>query len=242
MYLCEDIIVIFSESELNYAEFFYLKIDTQEKRMTDVQKLTNNKEVIAYLVEKFPLCFSLEGEAKPLKIGIFQDLAEALQNDERVSKTQLRQALRAYTSNWRYLHGCKTGAERVDLQGNACGILEQEHAEHAAQQLAEAKAKVAAMRAAEKAAQPDKKRPARRVGTKGQKTKETPVNKTKVVRKPKVTLNAIDLATLQKGDRVKVKVSENAKQAIVLEVIKDSARVQLENGLVISVAVEHLFA
>lgn len=31
MYLCEDIIVIFSESELNYAEFFYLKIDTQEK-------------------------------------------------------------------------------------------------------------------------------------------------------------------------------------------------------------------
>ncbi len=32
MYLCEDIIVIFSESELNYAEFFYLKIDTQEKK------------------------------------------------------------------------------------------------------------------------------------------------------------------------------------------------------------------
>ncbi|WP_239493878.1 RNA chaperone ProQ [Pasteurella multocida] len=109
--------------------------------MTEVQKLTNNKEVIAYLVEKFPLCFSLEGEAKPLKIGLFQDLAEALQDDERVSKTQLRQALRAYTSNWRYLHGCKAGAERVDLQGNACGILEQEHAEHAAQQLAEAKAK-----------------------------------------------------------------------------------------------------
>lgn len=242
MYLCEDIIVIFSESELNYAEFFYLKIDTQEKRMTEVQKLTNNKEVIAYLVEKFPLCFSLEGEAKPLKIGLFQDLAEALQDDERVSKTQLRQALRAYTSNWRYLYGCKAGAERVDLQGNACGILEQEHAEHAAQQLAEAKAKVAAMRAAEKAAKPEKKRPARRVAAKGQHAKETTTNKAKVTRKPKVILNAIELASLQKGDSVKVKVGESAKKAIVLEVVKDSARVQLENGLVITVTAEHLFA
>ena len=36
------------------------------------------KEVIAYLAEKFPLCFITEGEVKPLKIGLFQDLAEAL--------------------------------------------------------------------------------------------------------------------------------------------------------------------
>ena len=100
--------------------------------MTEVQKLTNNKEIIAYLAEKFPLCFSIEGEAKPLKIGLFQDLSEALKDDERVSKTQLRQALRQYTSNWRYLHGCKAGAVRVDLEGNPAGELEQEHIEHAA--------------------------------------------------------------------------------------------------------------
>ena len=31
------------------------------------QKLTNTKDIIAYLAEKFPLCFILEGEAKPLK-------------------------------------------------------------------------------------------------------------------------------------------------------------------------------
>ena len=120
--------------------------------MTEVQKLTNNKEIIAYLAEKFPLCFSLEGEAKPLKIGLFQDLSEALKDDERVSKTQLRHALRQYTSNWRYLHGCKVGAVRVDLQGNPAGELEQEHADHAAQQLAEAKVLFAQKRAAEKAA------------------------------------------------------------------------------------------
>ena len=32
------------------------------------QKLTNTKDIIAYLAEKFPLCFILEGEARPLKI------------------------------------------------------------------------------------------------------------------------------------------------------------------------------
>ena len=90
-------------------------------------------------MEKFPLCFIAEGEAKPLKIGLFQDLAEALKDDEHVSKTQLRQALRQYTSNWRYLHGCREGAERVDLYGNPAGVLDAEHVSHAAQQLAEAK-------------------------------------------------------------------------------------------------------
>ncbi len=42
------------------------------------EKLKNSKEVIAYIAECFPKCFTLEGEAKPLKIGIFQDLAERL--------------------------------------------------------------------------------------------------------------------------------------------------------------------
>lgn len=116
---------------------------TEAQNQPEVQKLSSNKEIIAYLAEKFPLCFSVEGEAKPLKIGLFQDLAEALQDDERVSKTQLRHALRQYTSNWRYLHGCRLGAERVDLQGNPSGVLEQEHVEHAARQLTEAKAKFA---------------------------------------------------------------------------------------------------
>jgi len=112
-----------------------------ENNAEGVQKLTDTKAIIAYLVEKFPLCFIAEGEAKPLKIGLFQDLAEALKDDEHVSKTQLRQALRQYTSNWRYLHGCREGAERVDLYGNPAGVLDAEHVSHAAQQLAEAKAK-----------------------------------------------------------------------------------------------------
>jgi protein proQ homolog len=202
--------------------------------MTEVQKLTNNKEIIAYLAEKFPLCFSLEGEAKPLKIGLFQDLSEALKDDERVSKTQLRHALRQYTSNWRYLHGCKVGAARVDLQGNPAGELEQEHADHAAQQLAEAKALVAQKRAAEKAAKAvtEKKRPARRAPKQGEKT----------VRKPKLVLTSVNMAELQEGQKVKVKVGDRAQNAKVLEFSNEAARVELDNGLVVNVTADRLFA
>ena len=195
------------------------------------QKLTNTKDIIAYLAEKFPLCFILEGEAKPLKIGLFQDLAEALQDDERVSKTQLRQALRQYTSNWRYLHGCREGAVRVDLQGNPAGVLEAEHVAHAAQQLADAKARVAEKRKAEAAAKKaqQKQRPRK------------PANKnTKHFNKP--ALSAVDFSQISVGSVVKVKAGDHAKKATVVEVLKDSARVQLENGLVMSVAADRLFA
>lgn len=97
------------------------------------------KEVIAYLADKFPLCFSIKGDAKPLKVGLFQDLAETLANDEKVSKTLLRQALRTYTMSWHYLAACKPNATRVGLQGEEAGIVDEAQAEHAAQSLAVAK-------------------------------------------------------------------------------------------------------
>ncbi|OOF79725.1 RNA chaperone ProQ [Rodentibacter caecimuris] len=208
-----------------------LDVQQAEKTSSNPQKLTNNKEIIAYLAEKFPLCFILEGEAKPLKIGLFQDLAEALKEDERVSKTQLRHALRQYTSNWRYLHGCREGAERVDLYGNPAGVLDAEHVAHAAEQLAEAKAKFAEKRKAELAAKKaqQKRQPRRQ-------------NNLKSARKPKVELSAVDLSTLSKGAAVKVKVGDRAKKGIVVEVLKDSARVELENGLVMNITADRLFA
>ena len=195
------------------------------------QKLTNTKDIIAYLAEKFPLCFILEGEAKPLKIGLFQDLAEALQDDERVSKTQLRQALRQYTSNWRYLHGCREGAVRVDLHGNPAGVLEAEHVAHAAQQLADAKARVAEKRKAEAAA---KKAQHKQLPS-------IPANKNaNLFNKP--SLISVDFSQISVGSVVKVKAGDHAKKATVVEVLKDSARVELENGLVMSVAADRLFA
>lgn len=237
-----------------------------ELQKSEQQKFSNSKEVIAYLAQKFPLCFSLEGEAKPLKIGIFQDLAAALENDEKVSKTQLRHALRQYTSNWRYLHGCKAGSVRVDLDGNACGSLEQEHADHAAEQLQQAKAKVAErkaqMRAALKAKNvelakaeeaagkaPQHKKPTSKAkpfaksavkaqsAVKGQSAVKAG-NKNRPAAQPLVS---VDVATLQKGQEVKVKLAEKANRATILDVMKDSARVQLQSGMMLNVAFEHLY-
>ncbi|MCH4996547.1 RNA chaperone ProQ [Pectobacterium carotovorum] len=119
--------------------------------MENQPKLNSSKEVIAFLAERFPLCFTTEGETRPLKIGIFQDLVERVPESDNVSKTQLRSALRLYTSSWRYLYGVKLGAQRVDLDGNPCGELEQQHVDHARKQLEEAKARVQAQRAEQQA-------------------------------------------------------------------------------------------
>lgn len=40
--------------------------------MENQPKLNSSKEVITFLAERFPHCFSAEGEARPLKIGIFR--------------------------------------------------------------------------------------------------------------------------------------------------------------------------
>ena len=87
--------------------------------METIQKFANSKEVIAFLAERFPKCFSLEGEAKPLKIGIFQDLALLLSEEERVSKTLLRSTLRHYTNSWRYLESVVEGVSRINLDGES---------------------------------------------------------------------------------------------------------------------------
>lgn len=60
--------------------------------MENQPKLNSSKEVIAFLAERFPHCFSAEGEARPLKIGIFQDLVDRVAGEMNLSKTQLRSA------------------------------------------------------------------------------------------------------------------------------------------------------
>jgi ProP effector len=195
--------------------------------MENTEKLKNSKEVIAYIAECFPKCFTLEGEAKPLKIGIFQDLAERLNEDSKVSKTQLRAALRQYTSSWRYLHGVKLGATRVDLDGNPCGELEEEHVEHAQAALAESKARVQARRKEQgqkareeaKAKQPKAKKP--------QAQARRPQVKAPAVEKPVETraLNADEMIT---GKQVNVNMGKGNMAATIVEVNKEDVRVQLE--------------
>lgn len=208
--------------------------------MENTEKLKNSKEIVAYLVEKFPACFIAEGEAKPLKIGIFQDLAARLADDERVSKTMLRSALRQYTSSWRYLHGLKAGQARVDLDGNPGELLTEEHIEHAKQALKESKERVFASRRTntkeEKAKQP--RRPAPRkadAAAKSDKPKAAP--KAPVADVPLVK---VDAANLKVDQGVRVVLGKSPVPATIKEVTKDDVQVQLQTGMMLRVKFEHL--
>src|SRR5471030_1899039 len=226
--------------------------------MENQPKLNSSKEVIAFLAERFPLCFSAEGEARPLKIGIFADLVERVQGEENLSKTQLRSALRLYTSSWRYLYGVKVGAQRVDLDGNACGELEEQHVEHDRKQLEEAKARVQAQRAEQQAkrreageAEPRRPRPAAKkpaprrenapAAVAGQENRKprTPRPPREEKREPR-QVPVTDISKLQIGQEIKVRAGQSAMDATVLEIAKDGVRVQLSSGLAMIVRAEHL--
>ena len=217
--------------------------------MDNPQKFSNSKEVIGFLVEQFPACFSNKGDAKPLKIGVFQDLAERLENEERVSKTLLRSSLRHYTNSWRYLHGIKKGTQRIDLDGNDVAAIEDEHVEHAKKQLEESKAKVAEKRKEQKAAIADAKgADAKGADVKNTyKKREAPKFKptSKVVKKEQIKVKQpiaerLEQAHIVAGTAVTVKIGKSPMPATITDVSKDGIQVQLDTGMVVKVQLENL--
>lgn len=203
--------------------------------METVNKLKNSKEVIAYLAELFPQCFSLKGEAKPLKIGIFQDLTKRLKDDSRVSNTLLRSALRQYTSSWRYLHGVKAGVNRIDLDGQPAEIVEQQHADHAQQKLKESKEKVFGSKA-------QTKKETKPAGTKTERTNTTrrPKRNNNPPRPAKVKV--VPSEELHTGKQIRVLVGKTPMPGIITEIVKNEISVQLNSGMQVKVKKEHIVA
>lgn len=206
--------------------------------MSEVKKLSNNKEVLAYLAEKFPACFSLNGDAKPLQVGIFEELAKRLEDDEAVSKTRLRTALRHYTNSWRYLRAMKAGGQRIDLDGNEVGAVEEEHQQHAAEELAKSKAEVAERKKqADKAARPANSKP-----TNAAAKKKVAVPKRRPAKKPAAPkLEAADEAQLRVGQRVQVKAGKQPVAGEIVEKDRNDVVVQLHNGLTVKVKADAIF-
>ena len=219
-------------------------------------KASNVKDVLAYLAQQFPACFSLTGEAKPLKIGIFQDLAQRLNDDETVSKTQLRQALRVYTSSWRYLEATKEGIARVDLDGTAGELIDAAQAEHAQKTLDESKAKaaekrkakIAEARAKQAAAAPAdkpayKKTPNKKAATPSKNTKvnQKPERQAPAPAKPAVALQQVAQSDVVVGAKVLLKLGQNPMPATVLEIHKEDVTVQLGSGMVIKTRQDSLY-
>lgn len=221
------------------------------------------KQILAELSEKFPLCFSQSGEAKPLKIGIFQDLAQRLSEEDGISKTQIRHALRLYTSSWRYLAGVKVGVARVDLDGQAGDLIDEQQAAHAAETLEQSKSKAAEQRKAKAAAERAKHKEQQKEQAKTQPSdkpayKKSAPNKAtmaakaarlqskpqateKVVEEQAVELIALNTATLKVGSAVQLKVGLKPVPATVLEVVKNDVVVQLASGMVIKTQGDKLF-
>lgn len=182
-----------------------------EEQMENQYQLSNSKEIIAYLVQQFPNCFTLEGEAKPLKIGIFQDISTRLENNEVISKTKLRVALRAYTMSWRYLYSIKEGSHRVDLDGNPVEVISKDQMDYAQQQLKESKEKA-------------KERFKERNKEKYKKTRQ-PLKKAKILK--------ID-------DFVKVKLGNKLLKVQIINIEKEHIKVKVGSGMELMVKPEHI--
>jgi ProP effector len=208
------------------------------------QKLTNVKEALAYLAERFPKCFVLNGEVKPLKIGIFQDLATELGESENLSKRLLRMSLRHYTSGWKYLSSVKEGNQRVDLFGELGDKVEAEHAQHAQEQLKESKAKAAEKREQQKPA----RKPQARKASRGKSIDSTSNKRSNTQRKPnapaqtKMQVAPLTEDGLKVGLKVSVKVGKQPMPATVTEVGKDGVFVQLNSGMTVKVQQQQLRA
>lgn len=239
-------------------------IETIVLPTAETVKPASVKEVLTYLVAQYPSCFAADDQVKPLKVGIFQDLAVRLADDNTVSKTQLRQALRVYTSSWRYLEATKEGVSRVDLDGQPAETIDASQAEHAAKLLAESKQKAAekrkvriqeqrARQQSEKAAvvTTGKKKP-NKTFNKGSKTEnaaakpvkgQQPAARDAVLATVPVKPELISVAPtqLQVGSKVLVKLGLTPMPATVQEVSLPEVTVQLDSGMVIKTRQDSLY-
>ncbi|MCM2681153.1 RNA chaperone ProQ [Echinimonas agarilytica] len=205
--------------------------------MEQQNKLTENREIIAFLAEQFPACFSITGDAKPLKIGIFQDLIGRLESDERISNTRLRQAIRHYTSSIRYLSSVKEDSLRVDLEGETGDKVSAEHEQHAAERLAEIQAKVAERKKQRAEQAKAKRKPAPKKARVPARSSEKKVDsKPKKPAQPAKPATPVSESELKEGLAVRIVVGSSPVAATITEVLKGSVRVTLQSGMNIEVA------
>lgn len=222
--------------------------------MDTQSELKGSKAIIAYLSNQFPNCFKIEGEVKPLKIGIFQDIVDRLADNEQFSKTKLRLALRLYTASWRYLYSLKDGANRIDLDGNPCEVITSEQAAHAKEQLNASKEKVKAKRAMEnkdknhspKSSLNSKPKP--KVTKKKQVTTVSSPNNQqnknqKIDKKYDTSSNVAEsnhINQLKVGNIVKILLGSKPLSATISSIEKEHIKVKIPSGMELTVTSNHI--
>ncbi|WP_462158473.1 RNA chaperone ProQ [Pseudoalteromonas sp. GB56] len=212
--------------------------------METTDKLKDINEVLAFLYEEFPNCFKQKEGIKPLKVGIFKDIAERIEGNEKVSKTQVRQALRKYTSNWRYLEAVVKNEFRVDLDGNQAEKVEQEHVDHAQTALEQSRAKMAKRKKPTRGPKDGdtkgyKKRPqgSGKPSPKGAKVKKAPAEQPRRSNK----VEPLPSEQVKANTKVKVKLGQALVNGTITEVNKEDIHVELVTGMQVKTKADSLY-
>lgn len=91
---------------------------------------------VELLKAHFPLCFKDIKEVQPLKIGIKQDLVKQLSTREEIvigDKACMVNSLSYYVNSPTYHKRMIEGATRIDLDGNAAGVVTADEANYSAE-------------------------------------------------------------------------------------------------------------
>lgn len=226
--------------------------------MSSNSSFNESQQIIQSLITTFPNCFSKEGTAQPLKIGIFQDLVVALELEKAeavISKVKLRRALRVYTEQWRYLHGFVVGAKRVGLLGELGDELKPEEVEFAQKHLAESKerymiwkksvADKQKSKAPKKAVQKEKAKVDKFKKASTDSNVDAKSNATANIERQseslKKDLTEANLQALKVGDLVYVQMSARPVKGNISEIEKATAKVKLESGMELSIPAQLIF-
>jgi ProP effector len=90
------------------------------------EQIAEAEKLLIVLQEEFPNTFSNDPEKiYPLKINIHRDIHARLVH--HYSKKHIRRALHLYTSQLNYRHKLIVNAPRIDLEGNFCEIVTEDH-------------------------------------------------------------------------------------------------------------------
>ncbi len=192
------------------------------------------KETLELLYTLFPKAFIKEGNCKPLKIGIFNDLRAAIEGRDDITVTKCRAALSFYTGRLRYLFSLKEGAPRIDLEGNECETVSKEHADFAKARFDEINTK----RRANKPARPKNDR--RQGEGKKKWVKKGEGKPAKAAPRP-IPGRKAELSELQSGVAVLVVSSQSHYvRGSVAEVNGDLVAVTLSTGMTVSMPLERV--
>ena len=84
--------------------------------------------LLGVLCDRYPKAFDIE-HPRPLKVGIDRDIAVEMDDTSLAFETDLRNAMRLYTSSPAYLAATMAEeARRIDLAGNTVEAVKQPHA------------------------------------------------------------------------------------------------------------------